>query len=189
MPSPIEFGVYDPREDVAVSERNLPHWFQHGVATFITFRTADSLPAEVLARWEREQTDWLARSVARLFESGAATFSPDHTTSVNSFTETSQPIVPPQLQREFQQLRWQAWHGHLDACHGACVLRRPELVKIVAEALCIFDGQRYDLDCFVIMPNHVHLLLKPKTTMAAMPWPHGSAVPIRRRVGGAHQLH
>ncbi|MFO0872189.1 MAG: transposase [Pirellulales bacterium] len=46
----------------------------------------------------------------------------------------------------------------LDECLGACVLRRPELAQIVAEALLHFDGERYRMGDFVVMPNHVHLL-------------------------------
>ena len=39
-----------------------------------------------------------------------------------------------------------------------CVLQRPELAKIIAENLHRFDGDRYHLSDFVVMPNHVHLL-------------------------------
>jgi REP element-mobilizing transposase RayT len=40
-------------------------------------------------------------------------------------------------------------------------LKNKEVRRIVSESILYFDGQRYDLDCFVIMPNHVHLLLRP----------------------------
>ncbi len=46
----------------------------------------------------------------------------------------------------------------LDECLGACVLKRPELAKIVADSLLHFDGDRYRMGDFVVMPNHVHLL-------------------------------
>jgi REP element-mobilizing transposase RayT len=39
------------------------------------------------------------------------------------------------------------------------VLKRSELAAIVAENLHHFDGDRYLLADFVVMPNHVHLLL------------------------------
>jgi REP-associated tyrosine transposase len=38
-------------------------------------------------------------------------------------------------------------------------LARPELSYIVAQSLLHFDGERYDLTDFVVMPNHVHLLV------------------------------
>ena len=47
----------------------------------------------------------------------------------------------------------------LDKRQGACVLRRPELSKIVADSLLYFDGIRYHMGDFVVMPNHVHLLV------------------------------
>ena len=60
----VTFGLFDSDADVERSERCLPHWFQPGVAAFITFRTADSLPREVLQMWEREQREWLqARNI------------------------------------------------------------------------------------------------------------------------------
>ena len=40
----MEFGLFDSGVEVGKSERLLPHWYQPGVATFITFRTADSMP-------------------------------------------------------------------------------------------------------------------------------------------------
>jgi hypothetical protein len=38
----LPFDLFDPEADVDVSERLLPHWFQPGVVTFVTFRNADS---------------------------------------------------------------------------------------------------------------------------------------------------
>jgi REP element-mobilizing transposase RayT len=50
----------------------------------------------------------------------------------------------------------------LDAGHGACWLRRPEIAGIVEEALLYFDGDRYRLLSWVIMPNHVHVIIEAK---------------------------
>ena len=52
-----------------------------------------------------------------------------------------------------------AW---LDAGTGACHLRRPEIRREVENCLLHFDGERYELDAFVIMPNHVHALIVPR---------------------------
>jgi REP element-mobilizing transposase RayT len=30
-----------------------------------------------------------------------------------------------------------------------------------SEVCCIFDGKRYDIDAFVLMPNHVHAVIAP----------------------------
>lgn len=39
------------------------------------------------------------------------------------------------------------------------MLRQPEVSAIVAESLLHFDGDRYLLTDFAVMPNHVHLLV------------------------------
>lgn len=49
----------------------------------------------------------------------------------------------------------------LDQGHGACWLDRPEIAQLVADALNHFDTQRYNLHAWVIMPNHVHVLITP----------------------------
>jgi REP element-mobilizing transposase RayT len=50
---------------------------------------------------------------------------------------------------------------HLDAGKGACLFRHPANAEIVVSAMRHFDGQRYYLGGFVIMPNHVHAILQP----------------------------
>lgn len=42
--------------------------------------------------------------------------------------------------------------------YGACYLARPEIGRLVEDALRHFDGERYRLIAWVIMPNHVHVL-------------------------------
>ena len=49
--------------------------------------------------------------------------------------------------------------GFLDTCHGTCMMRHPELSKIVADSFMHFDGDRYRMGDFVVMPNHAHLLV------------------------------
>ena len=53
-----------------------------------------------------------------------------------------------------------AFHQSLDECHGACLLRQPELANIVSDAILHHEGIQYDLDCFVVMPNHVHAIVQ-----------------------------
>ncbi len=47
-----------------------------------------------------------------------------------------------------------------DAGHGACWLRQPPFAMIVQEALRFFDGERYRLLSWCVMPNHVHSLIE-----------------------------
>lgn len=49
--------------------------------------------------------------------------------------------------------------AYLDRGVGECWLARPEIASIVQNALRHFDGQRYRLQAWVVMPNHVHVLV------------------------------
>lgn len=49
---------------------------------------------------------------------------------------------------------------YLDAGHGACYLRDPRIATIVQNAFLFFDGQRYRLLAWVVMPNHVHVVIE-----------------------------
>ena len=49
----------------------------------------------------------------------------------------------------------------LDAGHGACWLQQAVIAQIVQDALLHFDGDRYHLIAWTIMPNHVHVLIEP----------------------------
>lgn len=49
----------------------------------------------------------------------------------------------------------------LDHGHGSCLLKFPTNRRLVRDALLHFEGTRYQLGSFVIMPNHVHLIIQP----------------------------
>ena len=53
----------------------------------------------------------------------------------------------------------------LDTGSGSCFLRRPDVARIVRSTLLKFDGQRYGLHAWCIMPNHVHALVTPAPTI------------------------
>ena len=46
-----------------------------------------------------------------------------------------------------------------DAGHGSCVLREPSCADVVQDVLLFFDGERYRLLEWCVMPNHVHVLV------------------------------
>ena len=50
---------------------------------------------------------------------------------------------------------------YLDAGYGACWLRRADVASIVCDSIQYRHDAKYDLDAWVIMPNHVHALLTP----------------------------
>ncbi|MDX8409561.1 MAG: transposase [Mariprofundales bacterium] len=47
----------------------------------------------------------------------------------------------------------------LDDGHGQCHLRQPAIADMVEHTLRHFDGARYRLHAWCIMPNHVHILV------------------------------
>ena len=51
--------------------------------------------------------------------------------------------------------------SYLDKGLGSAWMRRPEVANVVENALLHFDGMRYKMPAWVIMPNHVHALLIP----------------------------
>ena len=48
----------------------------------------------------------------------------------------------------------------LDRGLGACFLRDPRVGRLVDDALLAFDGERYRLLAWVVMPNHVHAVIE-----------------------------
>ncbi len=95
----------------------LPHYDDGKKIQSITYRLADALPADVVAKLEEQALDDEKRRVAI-----------EH---------------------------------HLDAGHGACVLREARCAEAVIENWQHFNGTRYWLHAWVVMPNHVHVLVEP----------------------------
>ena len=130
------FHAFDNHADIQRTRRNLPHWEQQGATYFVTFRLADAVPAQLASQWREELETW------RKFH-----------------PEPWNPEVIAEYRKRFLQPR-EDW---LDQGHGSCLLRDSRVAEVVAQALRFFDGQRYHLDTFVIMPNHVHVLVQPLT--------------------------
>jgi len=126
---------FNPEAPVAKTHRRLPHWYQEGCTYFVTFRLADSLPQDKLSAWVAELKTWLA-------------FHPKPWSGAD--------------ESEYEERFGQRFEQWLDAGYGECHLKRPEIRAVVEHCLNCFDGQRYDLGDFVIMPNHVHLLIHPR---------------------------
>lgn len=142
--------TFDPSQSYSVVWRQLPHWAQTGTMCFITWRTADSMPREVVERWVAERNAILLRAGLRVNDAGFGETGLHWKHLVDQLPPSARWILQGELTNRFER--------HLDACHGACLLRRRELAKIVADSLQKFDGDRYELTDYVVMPNHVHLL-------------------------------
>jgi putative transposase len=61
----------------------------------------------------------------------------------------------------------------------SCVLNELSLAAFVTEAMHHFDGEHYELDSYVVMPNHVHVLIRPTVC---------EAHPLERIVGSWKQF-
>lgn len=123
---------FNPFEDIRVTRNNLPHWQQPGATYFITFRMADALPTTMLHELEQERDRW---------------------------QHLHPPPWSPELEAEYHRLFSARIDQWLDEGHGSCVLRQPDIREAVIESLEHFDQQSYELLSYVIMPNHVHVLM------------------------------
>ncbi|MFN0077824.1 MAG: transposase [Prosthecobacter sp.] len=163
---------FNPHDDLLITQRKLPHWAQDGAVVFITWRTLDSMPQEVLEGWRAERNRWLVAH--------------DIDPTLPGWKAQVQDL-PLEQMTEYHEQFTTKWHEHLDLGHGACVLRQPELAQIVRDSLLYFDGDRYEMLDFVIMPNHVHLLAcfpdKAALLEQCESWKHFTGVQINRRLG------
>jgi carbamoylphosphate synthase large subunit/REP element-mobilizing transposase RayT len=130
----VPFRGFDAYGEVIQRRRNLPHREQPEATYFVTFRLADSVPQKLLQDWHEEQNSWLKF----------------HPKPWDWKTE-----------REYHRRFVEEREDWLNRGHGCCLLRDSRTGQIVADALRFFDGERYHLDSFVVMPNHVHALVQP----------------------------
>ncbi|MEX2309991.1 MAG: transposase [Pirellulales bacterium] len=134
LSAPPNFRGLDPFKRITAYYRHLPHWRQDGATYFVTFRLGDSLPQEKREYLKRVREQW----------------------------ERTHP--PPRTTQEWETLarevfrQEEAW---LDEGYGACHFRDPKLAACLEEALLHFQDDRYFISCWVILPNHCHLVIRP----------------------------
>jgi REP element-mobilizing transposase RayT len=107
----------------------IPHLEDSQSTYFLTFRLDDSLPVHLIWQWKEEL-------------------------NLKKNSPNKDLKLLNRLEREFQS----RIERHLDSNSGNCWLKDPKIAHIVANALRYFDGQRYVLHAWTIMPNHVHVL-------------------------------
>ncbi len=138
--------------------RDLPHWRLEGATYFITFRLADSIPESVARHWHEERVAWLRQHG---IDPGLATGAPE-------YLHAALAVVPPEHRAAFQREQQRQFLVELDKCHGCCVL--DEAHGLVADALRHFHGERVWTGDFVIMPNHVHVIVQPFPGVVLEEW-------------------
>jgi putative transposase len=149
---PIPFRGFDERGEVRVYYNGvLPHWRQADCTYFVTFRLADALPEAVVREFEYERDQWLSHRGIELKTLPQEKSIWNETLGRLSLTD----------QGVYEKTMATTLCKYLDAGHGSCVLKRPDIRKIVADSLSYFHDQRVRTGAFVVMPNHVHALMRP----------------------------
>jgi REP element-mobilizing transposase RayT len=113
----------------------LPHWTAADATYFVTFRLFDSLPKELVDRFvfERRNIIQTAKQMRRELSDAE--------------------------RNRLHQLRIQI-DSYLDQSHGKCYMRDEAIASMVAGALQYFEGVRYHLLAWCVMPHHVHSVVQ-----------------------------
>lgn len=123
----------------------LPHIYPKGATLFITFRLADSLPQNIVKELKLELVDRKALILR----------------TVDDEVDRAKKIS--KLQKElFGKYEHQLDEKPFSECH----LDRVEVAKSLYNKLREYDGRFYNLICFCIMPNHVHILVDTSIQLA-----------------------
>lgn len=94
----------------------------------------------------------------------------DQPGTIQAVTFRLNDSMPANLRREWAsilamqqpQTRQSRIQTYIDRGMGSCLLRQPSAAKIVEEKLLEHHPKRYRLLAWVIMPNHLHIILLPR---------------------------
>ncbi len=120
-------------------KRKLPHFTPKGYAFFITARLYGSLPVKVIEKLklEKQKNEIMISQIDNLEKRKQQYF-------------------------EFQRIYFDKFDSALDNySNGPYWLKIESIAQIVKEALHFRDGKVYDLFAYTIMPNHIHIVIKP----------------------------
>ncbi len=120
---------------------HLPHWFQKGGTYGVTFRLHDSIPQSVLLHYQSAKKDLIAKRLKAL--------------EINDLALIN--ICDDRLRELYQEHIETA----LDKGFGENWMKKAEIAAIVADAIQHFAGERYELGAWCVMPNHVHMIVRP----------------------------
>ncbi len=167
-----QFQFFDGDAELSITEGSLPHWQNSGCTYFITYRLADSLPSSVVHRIESERKQWLSAHGVDSKDS-----------------DWKQQIQKLGLLdfAAYQRFVAEMFEGELDSLHGDCILRNVTVATLVGDSLRFFDGIRYSLAAYVVMPNHVHVLVCFRKGHSMLKqcygWKHFQASQINKLLG------
>lgn len=115
----------------------------------MTFRLADSIPLTVMKQWQDERQRWL-----KAFEANLALAKKDPKAFIDDYL-----LVLFEEKNQFEENERRRFFLELDKCHGSCLLNKKH--EIVAKSLEFYHGQRIWIGDYVVMPNHVHVIVQP----------------------------
>jgi REP element-mobilizing transposase RayT len=120
---------------VEIRHRNrLPHWHSTTAVYFVTWNLKDAIPDKARIALQREYDYEIRRLTATRGNVSAA----------------DRARIQLVIRRRVELL--------LDRNHGECILGNGDCARIVADSLQHFDGDRYVLFSWSVMPNHVHVV-------------------------------
>ncbi len=125
---------------------HLPHWRLPGATYAVTFRLADAIPLAALTAYQQRKQRLVERLQAVVDEAGSRS--------------ALEALIA--IRAEMAALFEQMLDPVLNQSHGECHLKRDDLAALVQQALRHFDGDRYTLFAWSVMPNHVHAVVKPE---------------------------
>ena len=142
----------------------LPHCDADGVVQTVTFRLADAIPQAVLERLVAQAgaadlpgTAEL-HSAIRSATAGLHSAPPGPAAGTAELHSAQPDAQVLRLQAARQARLRRALEKYLDRGAGCCLLGQPACGSIVEQSLLHFDGERYRLLAWCVMPNHVHVV-------------------------------
>ena len=134
--SSIGSPFFSQYEELETRGSRLPHWLQENKLYFVTFRLADSLcrgDREILIKKKKD------------------------------FEEKNPKPWDRATYQEYRKIISSRLDSLLDKGYGSCILKQPEIREIFRNSLYYYEDKKYEVKGYVIMPNHVHLLLLGKS--------------------------
>ncbi|MBE2200520.1 MAG: transposase [Anaerolinea sp.] len=118
--------------------KTLPHIQPPGATLFVTFRLAESIPQAVIQELIAERET----------------------------AESRIALLPKSDRQKEQELLHKRLFGKWDAVldqaqTGPTWLAQTAVAQIVVNSLHFLDGDKYTLDCYTLMSNHVHVVFTP----------------------------
>jgi REP element-mobilizing transposase RayT len=141
----------------------LPHWDHPGMMQSLTFRLHDALPLDLVARWKIELGLVVEVAKRRKQHAGKDAGAPRPGSPAPASATPGSAAIPGGDEMNWREAELRKRIARYeDQGHGACYLRQSAIGQLVEQALLHFDGQRYRLLAWCVMPNHVHVLVETK---------------------------